>query len=244
MKTFWAIVLVAVALICAPVFAGGARVPEADSTRNRTDDQVIGNKTDAAVTTVGTTKSLVAYAKGALGAAGAINDTTTDSTNGKLGTDAEMGDNSLWDYTVPAEVVGETDIDISEADYTTYITLLTIAPATGQSLVDCVVDLDWNKTTTGWDTASTVADTLDIAVTTTVDGTNSRGMMSGTQVTSSGNGTLTADEDGERFAIGMVGVDGAAIIKVKLSAEVGDAEIPYRVTYRGAAPTITAVAIP
>ncbi len=41
-------------------------LPSADSTANTYISEVVGNKTDAAVTTVGTTKSLVAYAKGIL----------------------------------------------------------------------------------------------------------------------------------------------------------------------------------
>lgn len=41
-------------------------VPSADATANALERDVIGNKTDAAVTTVGTTKSLMAYLKGAI----------------------------------------------------------------------------------------------------------------------------------------------------------------------------------
>jgi len=42
------------------------RVPEPDGARNYFEEEVTGNKTDAAVITVGTTKSLVAMAKGSL----------------------------------------------------------------------------------------------------------------------------------------------------------------------------------
>ena len=42
------------------------KVPPADDTRNYYQEEVVGNKTDAAVTTPGTTKSLQAYAKGSL----------------------------------------------------------------------------------------------------------------------------------------------------------------------------------
>jgi hypothetical protein len=41
-------------------------VPTADATANALERDVIGNKTDASVTTVGTTKSLMAYLKGAI----------------------------------------------------------------------------------------------------------------------------------------------------------------------------------
>ena len=63
---------------------GGSRVPAADSAENRLDQEVVGNKEDAAVATVGTTKSLVAMTKGILnavtgasaaGAVGAVADT-------------------------------------------------------------------------------------------------------------------------------------------------------------------------
>ena len=42
-------------------------VPAADATTNTDERDVIGNKTDTAVTTVGTTKSIIAYIKGLLG---------------------------------------------------------------------------------------------------------------------------------------------------------------------------------
>ena len=48
------------------------RVPAPDAVRNYFEEEVVGNKTDAAVTTPGTTKSLQAYAKGALNQLSAI----------------------------------------------------------------------------------------------------------------------------------------------------------------------------
>lgn len=42
------------------------KVPTADNTRNFFQEEVVGNKTDAAVTSPSTTKSLMAYSKGAL----------------------------------------------------------------------------------------------------------------------------------------------------------------------------------
>ena len=193
---------------------GQSRVPVPDETRNRLSQHVIGNKEDAAAIALANTRSLVAYTKGA------------------------------FVRLEPVESAGEADIDISEAVYTGFTTLLTITPATGEPLVDLAIDLDWNKDTTGWDNVSTGADTLNIAVLSKVDGTNWRHLMSGTQVTANGNGTLDSSESGERFNVGMIGVTGEVRVEVQLSAERGDAEIPYRVTYRGTAPTITAVAIP
>jgi len=333
MRRFLTVALVVLlAASCSMPAWAQSRVAVADSTHNRLTQHVIGNKADAAATTAASTKSLVAYLKGIISLFGAatatttdslhgkigtdaemadsslydmlgpntaattdsingklgtdaalsdsslydmlgantaatsdsingklgtdaeFNDvslydmvgantaTTTDSINGKLGTDTEMGDTSIFDYLMPVEVTGTTDVDISEADYTTYITILTIVPATGQSLIDLVIDLDYNKASTGLDTVATAADTIDVSVVTKVDGTNWRHVMSGTQVTANGDGSLENNEDGERFKVGMVGINGEIIVRIKLSIERDDAEIPYRVIYRGAAPTITAVA--
>ena len=145
---------------------------------------------------------------------------------------------------VSGEATGDADIDITEADYTStaYITILTVTPAAGGSLADCVIDLDWNKATTGWDTASTAADTLDVVVQSKIDGTNWRTLLKGTQVTANGDGTLEGDESGQRFIIGPVGEGAEVRVAVKLSIERADCAIPYRVTYWGVAPTITAVA--
>ncbi len=49
-----------------------SNVPPADSTLNNTTAQVIGNKTDAAVTTVGNVASALAYIKGLLNQAAAL----------------------------------------------------------------------------------------------------------------------------------------------------------------------------
>jgi len=219
------------------------RVPNADATDNRLEHQVIGNKTDTAVETATTTKSIMAYLKGVLGVTGDRADsavTTASATDTLVG--YVKGILSLLRNNRPVEVTGEADIDISEADYTAFQTLLTITPAAGENLIDCVIDLDFNKTTTGWDTVSTAADTLDIAVVSKVDDTNWRNLLNGTQITANGDGSLENSEDGVRLKVGMVGEDGEVAVKVKVNAERADAEIPYRVTYRGAAPTITPVA--
>ena len=50
----------------ASLTVGASPVPTADTTDNAYSRDVVGNKEDAAVTTVGTTKSLVAYSKGIL----------------------------------------------------------------------------------------------------------------------------------------------------------------------------------
>lgn len=195
------------------------RVPNADETRNREERHVIGNKSDAAVTTAGTTKSIVAYLKGILSVL-----------------------STFIGYFHAVESAGTADIDISESDYTSYQTLLTITPATGYGLADLAIDLDWNKATTGFDKIATANDTLDAVVMSKIDGTNLRRLMNATQVTANGDGSLTDAESGERFHVGPVPVGGTIVVKVSVDTERDDCEIPYRVTYRGAAPTITPVA--
>ncbi len=186
------------------------RVPVADESRNLLEHQVVGNKGDSAVTTAGSTASLMGYIKGLVGLA---------LRQGTLS--------------------GTTDIDISEADYTGYITVLTIAPPSGVVVDEVVVDLDLNKETTGWDAVSTAADTLDIGVFAKIDGTNSRHLISAAQLTAVGDGTHATA--GVRLNVGPMAQ--SVEIKVKLSAERADAEIPYLVTWRGtAAPTVSAVA--
>jgi len=145
-------------------------------------------------------------------------------------------------FSAPAASTGVADIDVSAADYTGFQTLLTVQPNTGVILADVRIAFDWNKATTGWDKVATAADTLDSVVVSKVDGTNWRTRATGTQVTANGDGTLDDSESGQEFSLGLVGAEGARV-KVKVSAERGDVEIPYRVTYRGsAAPTVTAVA--
>ena len=143
-------------------------------------------------------------------------------------------------YAEPEVLTGNADVDISESDYTAMVTVLTIAPpSTGLS--DLVIDLDYAKATTGVDVVATASDTLDVAVYGLVDGTNARMLMSNTQVTLAGDGSV--EHSGDRFNVGAVDSGETIYVKVKLSAERADAEIPYRVTYKGlSAPTITAVA--
>lgn len=136
---------------------------------------------------------------------------------------------------------GTTDVDISEAVYTGYVTLLTVtAPASGCREVR--IDLDVNKATTGLDTVATASDTFDCCLVGQVDGTNYRTLQTATQITANGDGSLTDAESGWSFTIGPLMSAESVIVKIKLSAERADAEIPYRVTYIGGAPTVTAVA--
>jgi hypothetical protein len=137
---------------------------------------------------------------------------------------------------------GDADIDISEADYTTYINILTVtAPSTG--LIDCRIDIDVNKATTGWDNVATAADVLDVVAVAQIDGTNYRSTQKASaQITANGDGSLDASESGISFDIGPLAAAESIQIHVKMDTERGDCELPYRVTYVGAAPTVTPVA--
>lgn len=247
-------------------------VPTANATTNTNVRDVVGNKTDAAVGTVTTDKSLMGYVKGVLDDTGttipatitvidafhdvpSANATTNTQMRDVIGnkTDAAVTavttDNSLMGYlkhlvnqTTVREATGNADIDISAFVYTGYITLLTVtAPATG--LLDCTIDLDLNKATTGWDTIATAGDLLNILVVKKVDGTNYRAtQLAGAQITANGDGSLDDTESGVTFRIGPMQANASVIVKVTIDNERDDCEIPYRVTSIGAAPTITPVA--
>lgn len=133
---------------------------------------------------------------------------------------------------------GETDIDVSAAVYTGWIALLTIAPPTGEVLTDVEVVFDLAKATTGFAAVHT-SETIQFAVQRKVDGTNWR--TEATSVTTAISGTNAA-AGATKLVIGTVGPQEQVRIAVKLSAEVGDTEFPYALTYRGETPTITEVA--
>lgn len=143
---------------------------------------------------------------------------------------------------VVGEATGDADIDISAYVYTGYINCLTVtAPATG--LIDCVIDIDFNKATTGWDTVATAGDVLDCVLVKQIDGTNYRStQMASAQITANGDGTLDASESGVSFHVGCMQANASVQVHVKMDTERGDCELPYRVTYVGNAPTITAIA--
>jgi len=222
------------------------RVPTADGTENRLSHEVIGNKTDAGVQAVTTNKSLMGYVKACLDILAGTAGITTFPAAAAPANAVSLAEVIRMNHTLllPVEsAAGEADIDITAADYTGYIALLTIAPAASSPLVDCYIDLDLNLATTGWDTVSTASDTIDICAAVKIDGTNYRGIANATQVTAAGDGSLALNVSGVRLNIGTVGVTEDVVVYVKLSVERADAAIPYRVFYRAAAaPTITPVA--
>jgi len=139
--------------------------------------------------------------------------------------------------------IGDTDIDISAAVYTAFVTLLTVTAPTG-GINDLVIDLDFDKATTGINEVATNADTLDAQLQVSADGTNFVGVENITQVTLTGTaGSIATGVNGHRFKVGSLYTGGVVKVLVKLSAERADAEVPYRVTYSAlGTPTITAVA--
>lgn len=151
-------------------------------------------------------------------------------------------DNNVVAQLVVREATGDADIDVSEYVYTGYINVLTVtAPATG--LLDCTIDIDFNKATTGWDTVATAGDVLDCVLVKQVDGTNYRStQMASAKITANGDGSLDASESGISFKVGPMQANASVQVHVKMDTERGDCELPYRVTSIGAAPTITAVA--
>ena len=140
---------------------------------------------------------------------------------------------------------GETDIDVSAADYTAYILLLTIAnPSAKHFIEDCVVHFDLNQDTTGFGAVNTT-ETIALAVARKIDGTNYRigGNTNGDDETPTMTGTVAAVNRGMGLRVGPIGPDEDCQIWVRLSAETGgDCALPYVVYYRGPKPTITEVA--
>lgn len=216
-------------------------IASADTNRNKFEEDVVGNKADTATQTIGTTASIIAMLKGVLNALLGSVGVVSWPTATKAGSGVSMAAALAYVEQIqgrPRVLTGTADIDVSAANYTAdYVTLLTIAPSSGEPLLECVVDLDLNKATTGLHAVQDAADTADFVVMTKIDGTNARGALTGSQVTISD--TPTANATGLRLKLGQIDVTGTAIIAVKLSAERDDVEIPYRVTYRGATPTIT-----
>ncbi len=149
--------------------------------------------------------------------------------------------NAIAHQVIVREATGDADIDVSAAAYEAgYVNILTVtAPANG--LLDCTIDIDFDKTTTGWNDVATHGDTLDCVLVKQIDGTNYRStQLASTQIISAA--TLTATDSGITFKVGVMQANASVQVHVTMDTERGDSEQPYRVTSVGDAPTITAVA--
>lgn len=141
-------------------------------------------------------------------------------------------------------LTGNAGIDISAAVYTGFIPFLMINPAEGEGLVDCVIDIDLDKATDGVNEVATASDTVICALQTRVDGTNwvTTELMSSITLTGTA-GSIADGKNGHKFKVGLVDPTGLVRVSIKLSAERADCYIPYRVTYIGATPTVTATSV-
>lgn len=143
-------------------------------------------------------------------------------------------------------LTGEADIDVSEAVYTGFILLLTIANGAANAFIDdCWVYFDLSQATTGFGAVNTT-ETIQLAAARKVDGTNYRveSNSDGDGVTPAVTGTNAAAYPAMfGIHVGPIAPAEDCRIYVKLSAETGgDCALPYRINYRGPVPTITAVA--
>ena len=139
------------------------------------------------------------------------------------------------------ESTGDADIDVTAAAYEAgYVNILTVT-ASSTGLIDCTIDIDFDKDTTGWNDVATHGDVLDVVLVKQVDGTNYRStQLASAQITSAA--TLTAVDSGITFRVGPMQANASVQVQVTMDTERGDSEQPYRVTYIGDTPTITPVA--
>lgn len=159
------------------------------------------------------------------------------------GTGTALGANeSLVDVLSVREDIGEADIDVSEADYTSFQALITITPNATSPMEDVEIYFDLAKATTGF-VAGHTTETIQFAVARKIDGTNWRRDIDSSTTARAAN---VSGLQGQRVYIGHIGPDEEARVEVVLSAENAvDVELPYALYYRGNGvngPTITPVA--
>lgn len=141
-------------------------------------------------------------------------------------------------------ITGTAGIDISAAVYTGFIPMIMVNPAAGEGLADLVIDIDLDKATDGVNEVATASDTVVCALQTRVDGTNWVTTELMTSITLTGTaGSIADGKNGHRFKVGMVDPDGLVRVAIKLSAERADCYVPYRITYKGATPTVTVTSV-
>jgi len=136
-------------------------------------------------------------------------------------------------------LTGETDIDDSAQTETTAWSLLSITPQTDCPVLECYVDIDLAKATTGFAAVESSA-TIQFFVARQVDGTNWR---RGQAAEAALSGTNAATRS-QRINVGPINSGDAVQIHAVMSADAtSDMELPYEVFYRATkAPTIAAVA--
>lgn len=155
-----------------------------------------------------------------------------------------MGGNPLGVQKNPIRsLIGEADIDVSVADYTAYILLMTIANEKRRILEDVDIWFDLDKATTGFADGYTT-ETLRLAVARKIDGTNYRvGTDAGEETTAiTGTNANALESRSAHLRIGAIGPTEDVQIFAVLSAEQADVELPYVIYYRGQTPTVTPVA--
>lgn len=146
----------------------------------------------------------------------------------------------LFDRQLVRVDTGDTYVDVSAADYTSWQALVTIAPDDNHALQDVKVVIDLDKATTGFADAYTT-ETLQVAIARKVDGTNWR-TTHNLITPSSAIAASAADGLCLELDVGLVGPTEDVRIEVKLSAESTDVAFPFVVYYRsGASATVTAV---
>lgn len=140
--------------------------------------------------------------------------------------------------------VGETDIDITQAVYTAFVLLLTIANESSETFIDdCYVHFDLDHAATGFGAGYT-SETIQFGVARAIDGTNYKIDASTADggLSATCTGTLAATNRAMGIHVGPIGPDEDCRIYVTVSTEVADVDLPYVVYYRGTKPTITEVA--
>lgn len=138
----------------ASAIAAALTVPTADVTTNTNERDVIGNKTDASVTTVGTTASLVAYAKGILTANLALPRAVEKSDGAVL-----SGSDDLFTITGGPikilEITGIVTTQIGAGTTNVKLQITTTDPAATVDMNAAAVDIDADAVGTSYQTINT-----------------------------------------------------------------------------------------
>lgn len=137
------------------VVAAGQAVPSADATANALERDVIGNKTDAAVTEVGTTKSIEAYLKGLVGSMWA-SPICVAKTDGAVlsGTDPLF---TITGGPVRCTIYGIVTTQIGAGTTNGKLVITTTTPAATVDMNAAAVDIDADAAGTSYRSINTTA---------------------------------------------------------------------------------------